>query len=319
MLNIQPIAKYAEKYGVKSILQTKPAELSKINFGRFKLATIETDVVTFSKKSPFEKTVDGLINRLGNGPVDKKMLKEELMAFNVNEESLGKVAIDKFAEKLGFNVKPYINNVKMERGMGSCNPCYDQIDINTHPKFLSKRDIDDLRQNIKNCKGYAEDDIINAKIVQLNKEYPLPVKDIRDYSQYYIKNNERSPQIEKILTVLHEGYHMKQHCEIANAIGVSGFERFLRMFEPGFVFDKFTRNFYEANTIKQGGTVNVEKQAQRAQKLMADIEDRVDPRVDFAAYWRSPSEVEARRFEAKIMKNPLYAMLEEVFQKLNNS
>lgn len=291
-----------------------------------------------ASKSKFENIVDDLLNKLDDASVDKivnelisklddssaskindssvnrKLLKKELMEFCVDDESLGEVVVNKFLDKFELKASPIVFND--HTGNAVCFSHYTgELILGgsfADDQFRGSLDYVKLKQNIQNCENLTDEAQVKTKIVQFKQEVVMSAEEARDYSQHTIRYKTLSPQSKKILCIVHELKHAEQFCEIAGCMGMDEYTAFLaKSFgDPEFGFDPVTTEFYEQNIV--GMNKN------RGKMLFDAIKGGLKrPQDDFRGYWNNPIEVEARAEEKKLMEDPFFKLLEEVFQKMN--
>lgn len=280
-----------------------------------KVIPIRNDVAPVDK-SQFEAAVDEILEKLKDPSINKEAMKKELMSFNVDYNQLGQIVIDKFSKKFGLVMKPRYFVEPLETGQGYSTGINADIRLNSSPKFLSEKDIADLKMNIEKCQNLDDEAFLETKIVQLGKEVPLPSKCAKNYSNYYIKRSELSPQSQRILITFHELGHTEQNCKIARHMGMEEFKYWAD--SEKLEFDDFAKEFYEKN-IDHLNKITNGKLSQRDRALSDAYKNYPDPRDDFNGYWNDFGEVEARGVEDKVQKNSLFKLLEEVFQKVNQN
>lgn len=229
----------------------------------------------------------------------KATLKKELLEFNVPQEKIPEVVLDKWAEIRGIKTKPDLKFETLAQGTaGQATPRECKITMNDHKHNNIPETFSDY-QLVKRelVSGQYQDTYKKISTGEIVKD--SIDKNIADrYSELYKQQEKLAPQSKKILATVHEREHIHQYARI--------FEN-----NPDWlpVTDR-AKQLY-AQMVQE---MPAQTTAQRAEvQALENARNNGTP----ISYVKNAREVGAREMEWKAMGNETFQTLDGVFKRTN--
>lgn len=293
------------KYGKISYNAALAAEL-KTSGLKNKWNILKNADKNLSKSISYQRAVDNELLKLNNlTDAEKAVLKKELLDFNVAEEKIAEVVLDKWAKIKGIHTKPDLKYASMcETTGGVAIPKDCSITLNDYKKHIPGSSFDKYR-TIKNelNNGVYEFTYQDTQTGQIVKESIS--KTILDaYNNLYASQKNLSPQAKRILAILHEREHIHQYARVAAQKGVDCWSPSARGKE---LYSRMIQEIKPANSISARLADSVEVE------LLANARNSGTP----ASYIKNAREIGARAAESQAMANAKFQQLDKVFVEAN--
>lgn len=257
-----------------------------------------------SRSINYQSAVDKeLIKLQGITDAEKAAIKQELLDFNVSQEKLADVVMDKWAKIKGIKTKPDLKYASLQESTGgyaTTNDC--SITINDHKKHISGGSFDNYQ-------------VVNTKLVNGKYEFTYRLKDsgqiVYDsidkniYDRYFDlckSYKEMSPQAKQILVSVHEREHIHQYARISAHKGPDWINNITPRGK-----DLYAKMAQEIAPVQAGSV-----EAQEIEAL-AIAKNNGTP----VSYIQNLREVGARDAEWAAMANPGFKRLDKVFLEAN--
>ncbi|MBE7705543.1 MAG: hypothetical protein E7Z90_07040 [Cyanobacteria bacterium SIG29] len=289
---------------MKGLVQTKGI--------KNKFQCIKNSNIELSRRIEYQNIVDKHIKTLNLSKKVATKLKKEILAFNVPDDKIPEVALNKYAEITGVKEKPNLELVQFENQgtNGSANRGNCRIRINNNKaktivpkgnsnapdnskyKFLKREKLNDFYIE------YYEDLETGAQISQ-----PITKKVFDDYVKHIRRRNNCSPQANIISTTMHERRHIHQYARIYENNPSK-----LAKLNPE-ISSKYQRMISDMPPLKRGSIEEL--------KLNAWIKGSKGIEGLAGTYLQDPLEIDARNFQAIVDANPIFNMIDNTYKKLN--
>lgn len=233
---------------------------------------------------------------------EHRTLEKELEDYNVYIDKIPEVALDKWAKAHQIYTKPNVIIKSMPEGIAGAaagRTCTiiindNKVKIPPHNRYetLETKQINDIYEIKYRDKATGEIII---------EEVPKKIAD--DYKELTQKLQALSPEVARILTIIHEREHIDQFARMALTKGIN-------IVQPTDSAKTIYKNMIQEMTPQKRTLEKAEETAQ----IIAD-----KPRNGtFAQYLKSIAEIGAREAEKQALKNPLYTHLDNICKKVNS-
>ncbi len=290
-------------YNSAVLNELKAAKGIKAKFGVLKNANSEA-----VRKFNFSKTVDVEIAKIkGITQEQAAAIKKDLLEFNVPENKIPEVVLEKYAQIKGINAKPNLKfgpmSSKDTAGYACANDCSITLaNGQVKPQTSGTKTSAPRYTQIENKKLIGDEYEFTYKDNRTGLKIKQRVKkSIVDERNALIDSYDKlSSQGNKILTTVHEREHIDQY------------RRILTYDPKAYRLSSDAKKLY-SQMIKEKGALSAAERAEVIEMLKApNYHDK-----PFAAYIKDPFEIGARKIESKALNNPIFKKLDEVFKQVN--
>lgn len=288
----------------KELIQTKGI--------KNKFQCVKNSNIELSRRIEYQNIVDKKIKTLNLPRKEANKLKKEILAFNVPDEKIPEVALNKYAEITGVKEKPNLEMVRFENEgtNGSANRVNCRIRINNKKgktivpkgstnapdsskyKFLKREKVNDFYIE------YYEDLETGAQISQ-----PITQKVFDNYVKHIKRRTNCSVQANIISTTMHERRHIHQYARMFENNPSE-----LAKLSPE-IRSKYLRMISDMHTLKRGTIEELQ--------LNDWIRGNKGIKGLAGTYLQDPLEIDARNFQGIVDANPVFNMIDETYKKLN--
>lgn len=297
--NIQKYGKYGN-FGINSELINE-LKITKGLSNKFKI--LQKTNTHLYRQMNFKKAVDDELALLKNiSEKEKLSIKEELLSYNVREDKLASLVLEKWAKEHNIETLPdlgYESMAKNTQGYASEKDC--SIILNDH-KVNIPSPYDDLKITYQETKnGVVKAIFKDTKTGQLYRE-TIEQELLNEYNTNCAIYNQLSPQAKCILTTIHEREHIAQFIRL---IQLKGFDCIKNLTPRG-------KELYQQMISQMPQIQTGTQEALEAESL---ISFNLNPTL--YNYIKRPFEIGARRVEFETCKNPVFQKLNKIFEYTN--
>lgn len=259
-----------------------------------------------SRSMSYQRAVDNELLKLNNlTDAEKALLKKELLDFNVAEEKIAEVVLDKWAKIKGIYTKPDLKYASMYETTGGIAKSIDcSITLNDFKKNIPGNSFDrykTIKSELNN--GVYQFTYQDTQTGQIVKESIRKII-LDEYNNLYASQKNLSPQAKRILAILHEREHIHQYARVAAKKGVDCWSPSDRGKE---LYSRMIQEIKPANSISARLADSVEVE------FLANARSNGTP----ASYIKNVREIGARAAESEAMANAKFQQLDKVFVESN--
>lgn len=311
---IKSIKEFA-KYGKIGINHALLQELKNANGLSEKVRVINNANTEFARSYDYQRIVDSHLEKMQATSAEKALIKKELLEFNVPEEKILEVAMDKLAKHKGYKTSPKLVEEQLQStNCGQWNSNTGEIVINkdrhanTSVSGGASGNIPTDKLKLKKVETY---DTNNYKFTMENPvtgevAYEIVPKKIYDnYRSLYTKMDDVSPRGQKLLTMVHEYEHFHQDCLQARRYGIDP-----KLATPG--------KKLQLRVVREQGNVVPNSQEWIDAGVYRNAELNYTSK-NFGKYIQNELEVGARNAEARAMNSAEFKRLDAVLAEIKDS
>ena len=311
---IKSVKEFA-KYGKIGINHTVLSELKNAKGLSEKIRVLNNANAEFARSYDYQAIVDKQLAKMQATQAEKTLIKKELLEFNVPEEKILQVAMDKLAKYKGYQTSPKLLEKDLVAGnCGEWNANTGEIVINKNrltPSTTSNNSASEVLVDKLKLKKVETYDTNNYKFTMENTvtgEFAceiVPKKIYDNYNSLYGNMSEVSTRGKKILTLIHEYEHFHQDCLQARRYGINP-----KMDTAG--------KKLQLRVVREQGSVVPNSKEWIDAGMYRNAELNYTNK-NFAKYIQNELEVGARNAEAKAMNSAEFKMLDSVLKEIKSS
>lgn len=309
---IKSVKEFA-KYGKIGINQVALNEFKNAKGIVEKFKALNRANTEYARSYDYQALVDKQLAKLDATMAEKAAIKQELLEFNVPQDKIAEVALDKLARHKGYTTKPNLIQKELDGGnLGYYSDRTGEIAIRknklseanssastsapTEGKIL--RRVENLDTN--NYKFIMED----AKTGEMS--WGTMPKEIWDNYEIFKQGTQNlSKNGRDLLTVVHEFEHFHQHNLVARRYGI-----------PTNIQD-VSKNMHRQIIQERGNLTPNSAEWINAEKYKTAIDNYTS--LDPCKYLQNELEVGARTIEAKALNSAEFQRLENVLSQIKDS
>jgi len=307
---IKSVKEFA-KYGKIGINHTVLNELKNTKGLSEKLRVLNKTNAEYARSYDYQAIVDKQLTKIQATPAEKALIKQELLEFNVPDEKILEVAMNKLAKHKGYNTCPKLVEKNLNnKDCGYWNSNTGEIVINKSKQATNTTNKNVVDDRLKLQKV----ETLNEKNYKFTMENPttgeiayeiVPKKIYDDYRSLYKNIKKVSPRGQKILTMIHEFEHFHQNCLRSRRYGINP-----KMATPG--------KKLQLKVVREKGNVipNSNEWIEAGKYNNAEINYTSK---NFAKYIQNDLEIGARNIETKAMKSTEFKRLDAVLKEIKDS
>lgn len=299
----------------KSIIHVKNfAKYGKISYNKQLISEFLTDKNNWtalknadkelSRNINYQKGVDIELKKLNNlSNAEKTDLKNKLFEFNVPDDKIADIVLDKWAKARGIKTKPTIKYQTLSKNNGGNAIAKDcSITLNDYKYNIPDKTFNNyqcLKRKLVNGKyEFTYKEINTGNIIQETID-----KHILDaYTGLYTQEADLSMQAKRILTTVHEREHIHQYAQINAHKGSSWCN------PTPEAADLYRKMAQDIPPVQAGSAKAIEIEN------FANAINNGTP----ISYIKNAREINARNAEAKVLQDKNFKNLDNVFTYTNN-
>lgn len=258
------------------------------------------------RKLCYNKAADAEIKALKNlSETEAARIKQNITDYNIADEQIPEVVLDKWAKSHGISAKPdweYRTLAKGTAGYASIDDC--TIVLNDYKTTVEPPARFVLLQKTQAGENYRFsywDTKENTRIEEI-----VSKKIIDENDRLSAIFNASSPQLQRILTTIHEREHIDQYARIIMIKGNKA------------LYQTPTRTALELYHRMIKDIAACGSSPEKSQEIAQIISTLNNPKNGtFAEYIKRPIEIGARKAETEALKDPFYKHLDNIYKQVN--
>lgn len=258
-----------------------------------------------TRSNNFKNAVDKELAKLeGLNDAQKAAIKKDLLEFDVPQEKISEVVIDKWAQIKGIQTKPDIKYKTLPQNIGGeAAPKECTITINDRKQNLQTSSFQEYKLVKTEINGNTYINTYKNNKTGATLQDTIAKDTLQAYEQLYKEQKTLTPQSKQILATLHEREHIHQYAQIYQKCGTQHFSLTPRAEN---LYKQMNR---EMPTIQPGSSYATE------------IENYATARNNGTpiSYIKNAREIAARNAERVAMNNSDFQRLEQVFAQSNKT
>lgn len=258
-----------------------------------------------TRSTSYKNAIEKELAKLeGITDTQKAAIKKDLLEFDVPQEKISEVVIDKWAQIKGIKTKPDIQYKTMPQNIGGiASPKECQITINDFKQKLQKDNFDKYELLSTKVQGDTYINTYRDKATGAIMQDSIEKSVLDAYNNLYKQQAPLAPQSRQILSTVHEREHIHQYAQIYQ---LKGNQHFTPTQHAADLYKKMVQDMPQ---VKPGST-----QALEIEKL-ATATNNGTP----VSYIKNPREIAARNAEYQALQNTDFQRLDRVFTHANKT
>ncbi len=293
------------KHGSIAINSQLLNELKNTKSPLAKLKTIVNADKNLSQSISYKGAVESELSKIeGITDAQKATIKEELLKFDVPQEKIPEIVLDKWAQIKGISTKPDIKYQTLAKTVGGhATPKDCSITINDHKRTIRDTSYDQYELVKTDTVGETYVNTYRDKTTGAIMQDTIEKSMLERYENLYKIEKGLTPQGKQILTTLHEREHIHQYAQILE-------QKHQGVFTPTPRAQQLYNQMAQEMTPIQPGS---------AQALQVEQFALARNNGTPVSYIKNAREVAAREAEYAAINNADFQRLNRVFEQANKT